>query len=93
MPFPYLSFGVPGGQVLLRGNYGLRSEQLNFRGELRLQVKLSQTTHGIKSLLLKPIDPLFRKKGAGTALPIKVEGKRSSPRFGLDVGRLLHRSQ
>lgn len=77
----------------LHGNYGLRSEQLNFRGELRLQVKLPQATHGIKSLLLKPIDPLFHKKGAGTVLPIKVEGERSNPHFGLDVGRIFHRKK
>lgn len=89
MSFPYLSFGVPGGEVRLHGDYGLRSEQLDFRGELRLQARLSQTTHGIKSLLLKPVDPFFRKKGAGTVLPIKVQGERSNPHFGLDLGRLL----
>ena len=89
MSFPFLSFEVPGGAVRLHGNYGLRSEQLGFHGELRLRAKLSQTTHGIKSLLLKPIDPLFHKKGAGTVLPIKVEGERSNPHFGLDLGRLF----
>jgi hypothetical protein len=89
MSFSQLSFEVPGGEVDLHGNYGLRSEQLNFRGELKLQAKLSQTTHGIKSFLLKPIDPLFRRRDAGTVVPIKVEGQRSHPRFGIEWGRLF----
>src|SRR5262249_26974761 len=82
MSFSQLSFEVPGGKVSLQGIYGLRSEQLNFRGELKLQAKLSQTTRGIKSYLLKPIDPLFHRGGAGTVVPIKVEGQRSHPHFG-----------
>ena len=93
MSFNQLSFEVPGGKVSLQGDYGLRSEQLNFRGELKLQAKLSQTTHGIKSFLLKPIDPLFHRGGAGTVVPIKVEGQRSHPRFGIEWGRLLGRKK
>jgi hypothetical protein len=91
--FTQLSFEVPGGKVDLQGHYGLRSEQLNFRGELKLQAKLSQTTHGIKSFLLKPIDPLFHRGAAGTAVPIRVEGHRSHPRFGIEWGRLFGRKK
>ena len=93
MSFSQLSFEVPGGKVNLRGDYGLRSEQLDFRGELTLQAKLSQTTHGIKSFLLKPIDPLFRRRDAGTVVPIKVEGQRSHPHFAIEWGRLFGRKK
>jgi hypothetical protein len=93
MSFNQLSFEVPGGKVSLQGDYGLRSEQLDFRGELKLQAELSQTTHGIKSFLLKPIDPLFRRQDAGTVVPIKVEGQRSHPRFGIEWGRLFSRKK
>jgi hypothetical protein len=41
-------------------------------------------TTGWKSVLLKPIDPLFKKDGAGTEIPFKVTGTRSEPHFGLD---------
>jgi hypothetical protein len=58
-----------------------------------LQAKLSQTTHGIKSFLLKPIDPLFRRRDAGTVVPIKVEGQRSHPHFGIEWGRLFGRKE
>jgi hypothetical protein len=91
--FPKLSFGVPGAEVRLGGTYGLKNEQLDFRGQLRMQAKLSQTVHGIKSILLKPIDPLFHKDGAGMVLPIKITGPRSQPKFGLDVGRLFGRGK
>ena len=54
------------------------------RGVARLQAKVSQTQTGWKRILLKPVDPFFSKKGAGTFLPIKVTGTRRNPEFGLD---------
>jgi hypothetical protein len=42
---------------------------------------------GVKRQLLKAIDPIFEKKGGGgTEIPIKINGNRSSPSFGLDKG-------
>src|SRR6202040_1476059 len=41
--FPRLSFSIPGAEVRLVGNYNLPSETLDFRGNLRMQAKLSQT--------------------------------------------------
>ena len=91
MTFSNLTFGVPGASVHLSGSYTLRSEELDFRGTLRLQAKLSQTTTGWKSLFLKPVDPWFERGGAGTVLPIRITGTERSPSFGLDVGRVLTR--
>jgi AsmA-like C-terminal region len=87
MAFSNLSFRVPGASVRLNGTYGLRTEKLDFRGTLRLEAKLSETTTGVKSLLLRAVDPLFKKKGAGAVLPIKITGTRREPSFGLDIGR------
>jgi hypothetical protein len=84
--FRRLSFGVTGAKVDLAGTYGLRDEKLDFHGTLRLQAKLSQTVTGVKSFLLKPFDPFFRKNGA-TVLPIKVTGTRDQPSFGLELRR------
>ena len=81
--FRDLTFGVTGATVELAGTYGLRDEKLDFHGTLRLQAKLSEITTGIKSFLLKPFDPIFRKNGV-TVLPIKVTGTRDQPSFGLD---------
>ena len=41
---------------------------------------------GWKSVLLKPVDPLFKKDGAGTEVPIKISGTKSEPHIGLDFG-------
>ncbi len=89
--FPTLSFAVPGATIELHGTYGLRDENLNFLGSLRLKAKLSQTTTGLKSLLLRPLDPLFEGNGAGTVVPIQIAGTRQNPKIGVRVGKILNR--
>jgi hypothetical protein len=84
--FPSMSFKIPGAKLDLSGAYGLYSEQLDFSGDLRLDAKLSQTFTGWKSLLLKPLDPFFRKSGK-TVLPIRITGLRSEPKFQLQLHR------
>ena len=81
-----LNFSVTGANVQLDGTYGIRSEDLEFHGKLHLQAKPSQAVTGVKSWLLKPFDPFFRKNGV-TEIPIKIAGKRSDPSFGLDFRR------
>ena len=83
--FRGLTFTVTGAQVALDGKYGLAKEDLDFHGKLRMQAKISQTTTGVKSLVLKVVDPFFRKDGQ-TELPIKITGQRDHPSFGLDLG-------
>jgi hypothetical protein len=86
---PRLTFEVEGAQVALAGAYGVRSEQLDFRGELRLRARMSQTQTGWKSLVLKVFDPLFGRDGAGTVLPIVVSGTREQPKFGVNMKKAL----
>ncbi|HXA50333.1 MAG TPA: hypothetical protein VNV86_08525 [Candidatus Acidoferrum sp.] len=83
--FSELTFGVPGADVALNGGYNLDQDDLDFRGALRLQAKISQTMTGWKHWLLKPIDPFFAKNGAGTFLKIKVTGSSKQPKFGIDL--------
>ena len=87
-----LRFGVPGAGVQLTGTYALRPERLDFRGSLELDAKMSETQRGWKRLLLKALDPIFAKKGGGgTSLPIRIEGPRSDPSFGIDKAALFRR--
>jgi hypothetical protein len=88
LSLPALTFDVPGAVVELNGTYGLQRETIAFRGELFMDAKLSQTTTGFKSLLLKVVDPLFRRNGR-TRIPIRIGGTRSAPSFGLDTRRVL----
>lgn len=85
--FRNLTFSVPGAAVDLKGTYAFVSGELDLSGHLRLQAKLSQTTTGVKSFLLKAFDPFFSKNGAGTELPIKITGTREKPVFGISVLR------
>ena len=82
--FRGLTFTVTGAQVALDGKYNLEKEDLDFYGKLRMQAKISQTTTGAKSFILKAVDPFFRKNGQ-TELPIKITGQRDHPSFGLDL--------
>ncbi len=90
--FPQLSFDVPGASVQLRGTYNLSGEQIDFHGTVRMRAKISQTTTGIKSFFLKIIDPLFKRKGAGAVIPIKITGTREQPSFGIDIRRVFSKS-
>jgi uncharacterized protein involved in outer membrane biogenesis len=87
MDFSNLQFAVAGAAVKLNGSYDLRGESLDFHGTLRMDAKLSQTTTGAKSVLLKFVDPFFSKDGAGTLLPIRIQGSRENPSFGLELHR------
>jgi AsmA-like C-terminal region len=84
--FSRLSFDVAGASLQLRGNYNLDSGKLDFHGKLLLRARLSHTTTGVKSLLLKPLDPLFKGQNVGTVLPIKITGTKDKPSFKLDLG-------
>jgi hypothetical protein len=86
------TFGIPGATVLVAGRYGLEIETLEFDGTLRMQATISQAAGGgVKSVLLKAVDPLFRKNGAGAVVPIRIRGTRADPKFGLDVRRTFGR--
>jgi hypothetical protein len=79
-----LAFTVPGSKVRLDGSFDMQSDQLDFHGALMLDAKVSQTMSGWKRWALKPVDPFFKKNGAGTYLKIKVVGTSKAPQFGLD---------
>jgi hypothetical protein len=87
--FSSLTFGVPGAVVQLAGTFDLQRETLDFKGNLLLDASLAETTTGFKSLLARIAQPLFRRKGGGSKLPIRIEGPLAKPKFGLDVKRAL----
>jgi AsmA-like C-terminal region len=85
-----LAFAMPGASVRLNGSYGLRAGTLNFDGTVRMDATISQAAGGgVKGFVLKMIDPIFRKKGAGAIIPIRVRGTRDNPTFGVDVGKIF----
>jgi hypothetical protein len=87
---PKVTFSVPGARVDVGGLFTLQSGSLDFKGTVRLDAKLSQMTTGPKSLLLKLVDPLFRRDNV-TVIPVTVKGTVDQPRVRLDVGRTFTR--
>ena len=83
---PDIVFTLPGTKVNLAGTFSLDGNQFDFRGHARFDAKLSQMVGGWKSVFLKPVDPFFSKRGAGTELPVRIAGTKSEPHFGLDFG-------
>jgi len=83
--FTTLSFNVPGASAHMDGSYDLLNQQIDFHGMLKTDAQLSQETTGIKSALLKPLDPLFKRKKAGAAVPVEMTGTYQDPHFGFDA--------
>jgi hypothetical protein len=83
--FSNLSFSVPGAFAQLHGTYSIITHKIDLHGTLRTDAKLSKTAHGVRALLLKVLDPLFRKKPAGSLVPVKITGTYERPSFGLEL--------
>jgi hypothetical protein len=78
-----LRYQIPGALVLMNGVYSMDGNLFEFKGHVRTDATASQMVTGWKSLLLKPVDPLFKKNGAGLELPISISGTQSDVHFGL----------
>jgi hypothetical protein len=85
---PALEYTVPGAVIDLKGTYGVESGLLDFAGTARMQATVSEMVGGWKGLLLKPVDRYFQKDGAGTEVPIHIDGTRANPQFGIDFNRM-----
>ena len=84
--FRSLAFAIPGAAVNIGGSVDMDAGTLDFHGALMLDAKISETQSGWKRWVLKPVDPFFSKRGAGTFLHIKIVGSTQDPQFGLDRG-------
>jgi len=85
-----VGFDVPGASVQLTGTYGLRNQQLDFAGTLKMEASASKAMGGLKGILIKPFDPLLHDKdGKGALVPITIKGPREEPKFGLQWGKVF----
>jgi AsmA-like C-terminal region len=80
-----LRFAVPGALADLHGTFNTLNERINFHGTLQTDVSFSETTGGIKSLLLKPFDAMFKRKPKGANIPVKLDGTYSDPHPGVEL--------
>jgi hypothetical protein len=78
-------FGVPGALAHMHGTYGILTQKIDLHGNLRVDRKLSKGETGVKSVFLKVVEPLMKKKKAGEIVPIKIGGTIGQPSYGLDL--------
>jgi AsmA-like protein len=77
------SFKVPGAEAILHGTYNLEDTKIDFHGNLKTEASISDDSSGVKAVLLKPLDPLFKKKHAGAEVPVEMTGTYHEPHFGV----------
>jgi hypothetical protein len=89
---PNLKYTVPGAEIDLNGTYQVAGGALNFKGTARTEATVSKMVGGWKGFLLRPADKFFKKDGAGTEVPIHVDGTEQDPHFGVDFKKIGHTS-
>jgi AsmA-like protein len=83
--FTGLRFRVPGARAKMNGTFDLISQKVDLKGMLYMDAKLPEATSGIKSFLLKAIDPFLKKNRRGGArIPVSVSGTYQKPAYHAD---------
>ena len=88
MALPDLDWQVPGARIRLHGTYTLEGGALDFSGDASTQAALSKMIGGWKGWLLKPMNRVLAKNGAGTDIPIRLDGTRAAPHFAIELNQL-----
>jgi len=85
--FSYLDFQVAGAHARLHGTYNVVNYRIGLHGQMSVDSQISKTSSGFKALLLKVMDPIFKKKKKGEIVPVHILGTYEKPQFGLDLGQ------
>jgi hypothetical protein len=83
--FSNLSFEVPGADARMQGTFGIVNHRINLHGKMQVDTRISKTSSGVKALLLRLMDPIFKKKKKGEIVPVHITGTYEKPQFGLDL--------
>ena len=78
-------FTVPGVNGKLAGTFGLEDHRIDFQGNFLTTGKLSDTTSGIKTLLLKAMGPILHREKTVRPVPFAISGTSAKPVFRLHV--------
>ena len=83
--FTPVSFQIPGATITMNGQFNLLNQHLDFHGDAKTQAELSDDTTGVKAVLLKPINSLFKKKNAGADVRVEMTGTYDKPHWGIEL--------
>lgn len=79
--FTNLFFEVPGAAVTMHGTFGLISHRVDLHGTMKMQAKPSQATTGVKSFLMKVLDPFTNKDRGRVPIPVSITGTYENPEY------------
>ncbi len=85
-----ISMVSAGSRISADGSFGLVGKTINLNGLLQTQGKLSDTTGGLKSLMLKVISPLWRHRNSTMIVPFRITGTAGAPHFAVEMKRASH---
>lgn len=80
-----LNFQVPGADVNVAGTFNLHDGRVHMLGDVSMQSDISHAATGIKSMLLKPLIPFFKKHNTGAKIPIAITGSPHQYKVTQDV--------
>jgi hypothetical protein len=63
----------------------VENTKIDFHGNLKTESSLSNESTGAKAILLKPLDPFFKRKHAGAVVPVEMTGTYDNPHFGFSL--------
>jgi hypothetical protein len=69
----------------MNGTYNLLNEAVDLSGTLAMQASLSKAAGGFKSILLLPLDPLYKKGSAGAVVSVGMTGTYDHPHFHISL--------
>lgn len=85
--FSSLSYSIPGADATMHGVYNVANHRIDLHGNMRVATRISKTSTGVKSFVLKLMDPIFRKRKKGEVVPVHIGGTYEKPEFGLDIAK------
>jgi hypothetical protein len=76
-------FEIPGALASGGGTYNLVTKRVDLNGRVRMSADVSEATSGIKSVLLRPFNALFRRKrnDPGATLSVSIVGTYPRPQY------------
>jgi hypothetical protein len=80
-----LNFKVPGADVNVNGTFSLHDGKVHMLGDVSTQSDVSHAATGVKSVLLKPLIPFFKKHNAGAKIPIAITGSPNQYKVTQDI--------
>ncbi|MGA8595661.1 MAG: AsmA-like C-terminal region-containing protein [Bryobacteraceae bacterium] len=83
----HVEFEVPGAHASLDGDYSLMDYGTKMHGLLITKGNVSATETGVKSFLLKVMNPLFKRWHQQKVVPFKVTGRYGHTNISLDLDR------